>query len=283
LTNTSNIALTSVALQLPAPDGWQVSQLTGPSSATLKPAGGQATATYRVTAPAATVPISTATLTAQASYTGHGTTQTTTAPLTLRVVSPLAATYRTANTSGADAVFGQLGSDLAISAAGVNVGPATGGAGGTTPAGDAYGAIYLPGGLGSTGTLTATVTSQGGGSTGKAGIMARNVMSASGTPVGVALYVNNGRAVLVYNNTASGGTAYTTRIANGSLAYSVQLKLVRTGSTYVGSYSTGGAWTTVGTVTANGQASTQDAGVFQSSGLASTPALASFTGLAASA
>jgi hypothetical protein len=64
----------------------------------------------------------------------------------------------------------------------------------------------------------------------------------------------------------------------------VTLRLVRNGSTYVGSYSTNGGstWTAAATVIANGQGAAQDAGVFQSAGSATTPALATFTSLSVS-
>jgi alpha-N-acetylglucosaminidase len=64
----------------------------------------------------------------------------------------------------------------------------------------------------------------------------------------------------------------------------IALKLVRTGTSYVGSYSTDGmTWTTVGTVTlpAGASASTQDAGVFHTAGSASATE-ADFTDLSIS-
>jgi hypothetical protein len=163
------------------------------------------------------------------------------------------------------------------------VGPAGGGSGGGTAAGDGYGAIYQPGSLGSAGTLQATVTQQAGGSAAKAGIMVRNDMTGSGTPVGVALYVSNGRVSLAYNN-AGGGTTYTTRTGTASAAYPVALRLVRSGSSYQAAYSANGGstWNALATVTAGGQDTAQDAGVFQSAGSATTPAMASYADLSVS-
>jgi hypothetical protein len=46
------------------------------------------------------------------------------------------------------------------------------------------------------------VAAQSGGTSAKAGVFARNDADAAGTPVGVALYVSNGRVALVYNNSA---------------------------------------------------------------------------------
>jgi hypothetical protein len=283
LTNTSTMALTGASVALTAPDGWTVERLGGTARSTLTP-GSATSIQFRVTAPAATAPVSTATLTGTANFTGHGTSRTVTSSAGLTVVSPVTAPLKTANTTGVDAVFGQLGSALAISAAGANLGPASGGGGGTVAAGDAYAATYLPGAADTNDVVTATVTGQGGGSTAKAGVMVRDDMDAGGTPVGVALYVSNGTINLVYNNSATGGTAWTTRVRSASVAYPVTLRLSRNGSTYVGSYSTdgGSAWTAVGTVTANGQGDAQDAGVFQSAGSAIIPAQASFTGLTVS-
>jgi hypothetical protein len=289
LTNTSSMALTGASVALSAPAGWGVERLAGTTSSTLVP-GSATSSRFRVTAPAATVPIATAAVTGTATFTGHDTTRTATASVGFSLVSPVTAPLATANTTGADATFGQLGSALAISAAGTNVGPASGGAGGTVAGGDAYGAIYLPGSADTDDVVSASVTGQGGGSSAKAGVLVRDDMDAGGTPVGVALYVSNGRVSLVYNNTATGGTAYTTRVGGGggpgggTLAFPVTLRLARSGSTYVGSYSTNGGstWTTVGTVTANGQGAAQDAGVFQSAGSATTPSLATFTDLSVS-
>jgi alpha-galactosidase len=289
LANNSKVAISAVSLGLTAPDGWNVTQLSPPARATL-PKGATATATYRVTAPSsASVPIDPAQLTATGSYYSDATgTVSTTTPLTISVYSPVQAPLLAANTTGASALYGQAGSALGISATGANVGPSTGGPGGTTAAGDAYGAIYLPASLGTSGSVHAVVTAQSGGSSAKAGVFARNDADAGGTPVGVAVYVSNGRVAMVYNNTATGGSAYTTRVGGGgfgagTLTLPVLVRLTRSGSSYTGDYSTdgGATWTVVGTVIANGQADLQDAGVFQSSG-SSSPALATFSDLAVS-
>jgi Alpha galactosidase A/Alpha galactosidase C-terminal beta sandwich domain/NPCBM-associated, NEW3 domain of alpha-galactosidase len=287
VTNTSGMAITGMSVDLRG-DGWDLTRASDSSKMSL-PSGSSTTATFTATAPSSTEPISSSELNATASFTGHGTTRTATSVSTVSVVSPVRSPLQTADTTGASAVFGQLGSQLAISAAGANVGPSQGGAGGTTAAGDAYGSIYLPASLGDAGTVSTTVTQQAGGSSAKAGVMVRNDLGANGTPVGVALYMSNGRVAMVYNYAAGGGTSYTTRVGGGgmgtgSVTYPVQLRLVRSGTTYTGSYSTNGGatWTTVGTVAAAGQAVPQDAGVFQSSGSATSPALATFDGLSVS-
>jgi hypothetical protein len=289
LTNTSKVGLSDVSLDLAAPAGWDVAELSGPAKTTLPPLGGTATATFAVTAPSSvTAPISSAALTGSATYySDNGGTQSASTGTSVWLVSPVQAPLTTADTTGGSALFGQSGSALGILAAGANVGPATGGPGGTTAAGDAYGAIYQPGRLGTAGSVQAVVTAQSGGSSAKAGVFARNDADAAGTAVGVALYLSNGRVALVYNNSTSGGTSYTTRVGgggfgSGSVAIPVLLRLTRSGaSSYTGTYSTDGGttWTIVGTVTANGQSDVQDAGVFQSSGSTTTAALATFTDL----
>ncbi|MCW2797854.1 NEW3 domain-containing protein [Nocardioides sp.] len=286
VTNTSGIPITDVSVALQA-DGWVVKHVSGGAKNTLA-SGSTKKVTFTAKAPSSTEPISSGELVARTTFKGHGTKRIATAVTTVPVISPVQAPRQTANTTGADAVFGQLGSKLAISSAGANVGPAQGGGGGTTPAGDAYGSIYLPGALAGEGTVSATVTQQTGGSSAKAGVMVRNDIDADGTPVGVALYVSNGKAAMVYSNATGGGTSYTTRVGGGgqgagTLTYPVQLRLARSDTSYVGSYSTDGGttWTTVGTVTASGQATTQDAGVFQSAG-SGTPALAQFDGFGVS-
>jgi hypothetical protein len=275
VTNTSGSAITDVSVALRA-QGWDIGRASGNSKKAL-PSGSSTTVTFTAKAPSSTTPITSGELIATATFTGHGTKRTASAVSTVPVISPVSSPLQSANTTGGGAVFGQLGTKLAISAAGANVGPAQGGAGGTTPAGDAYGSIYLPGSLDADGTISATVTQQAGGSSAKAGVMVRNDLDANGTPVGVALYVSNGKAAMVYNNATGGGTSYTTRVGGGGqgagpLTYPVQLRLVRSGTTYAGSYSAdgGASWTTVGTVVAGGQAAAQDAGVFQSSGSATS-------------
>jgi alpha-galactosidase len=63
----------------------------------------------------------------------------------------------------------------------------------------------------------------------------------------------------------------------------VYLKLVRSGSTYTGYYSTDGTtWTTVGSATVGGQAATQDAGLFVLSHTTGSAGTAWFDGFSTS-
>ena len=70
---------------------------------------------------------------------------------------------------------------------------------------------------------------------------------------------------------------------SGSAAYPTWLKLVRSGDTYTGYYSTDDStWTLVGTATAPGATATQDVGVFTCSHSAGTIGEADFTGFSQS-
>jgi hypothetical protein len=117
---------------------------------------------------------------------------------------------------------------------------------------------------------------------GKAGILVRNDITASGTgPEGVILFASpSGGIQLEWNN--NGGTHINAVTPpNGTIAdrTPVRLRLVRDGSLYTGYYSTDGTnWTLVGQADVPGQAATQDAGVFITSHAAGTPAQAVFDG-----
>jgi alpha-galactosidase len=285
---------------LSAPAGWGVTQLSGPRGNGADVTMHQpSVSTFRVTAPsAAAAPISAAILTAGASYTdvrGSGSLSTT---VGLSVVTPVTS-YKTVNNTAGTATFGQLGQDLAISAAGAGVAPAVTSSFGAAPAADEFAAIYTAGAAGTSAVAQVTVTSrQGISSADKSGLMMRNSMGGGGTPVGVGLYVTGTNSVAMVYGT-DGGTAYTAAYPSGGsgpggggsstpAGAAVTLKLVRSGTTYTGYYSVNGGatFTRVGTaavtVAAAAAAPTQDVGVFHTSGTASVPTLAQFTGLTVS-
>ena len=289
LMDNARVALYGISFRLAAPAGWTV-KLVKWAMPWIPASGGSVTATYAVTAPAsASVPISTVSLTASASYYSFtGGPQTATTPVDLTLVSPVQSPYLTANTTGTAAVFGQLGPTLAIAAAGTGVQAASSSPIGASPASDQYGAIYKPG---ATSSVQATVVVQGGG---VSGVMMRNDMDANGTPVGVAFTVSpavfgGGYSLsMAYNTT--GGAMYNASLGGGigpggpppSFNVPITLKLQRSGTTYTSSYSTDGTtWTTFGSVTvdASAAAASQDAGVFQTSGTAGSLTLASFSDL----
>ncbi|MDQ1752195.1 MAG: alpha-galactosidase [Pseudonocardiales bacterium] len=291
LTNDSSLPVLAGDLTLSLPTGWNA-KATGANSAPVVGPARTISRSYTVKAPAATVPITSVELTASTTYRDLKGKHSPTSSLGVTLYSPVSTPNLTANTTSGTAVFGQSGSTLAISAAGSGVNPASSGVF-TRTASDEYGAIYRDNVVGSSATVQATVTVQGGptgfGANSASGIMVRNDATGNATPEGVVLYVNaNGQVALAY--AAKGGTTVDTTVGGRGGSGStkpplpIALKLVRTGTSYVGSYSTDGmTWTTVGTVTlpAGASASTQDAGVFHTAGSASATE-ADFTDLSIS-
>jgi hypothetical protein len=116
-------------------------------------------------------------------------------------------------------------------------------------------------------------------------LIERDAMTApAGSPAAVALFVNGSGAIVMSWN-ASGGQDVDSRYGVPSLIVHVPvtLRLVRSGSTYTGYYSTdrGVTFAPVDTVTVAANASTgnQDVGVFHASGLTTWTTTATFTDL----
>jgi alpha-galactosidase len=280
-------AVSSATESLSAPAGWAVSRTSGPSASTL-PKGRTSTSAFSVTAPSTpSAPISTGDLTATATYLDSGGQESRTSTLAVKVVSPVTS-FATADTTGTGALFGELGDQVSVDAAGKGVGPATNSPLGSTMAADEYGAVYRAAVAGTSSTAEVTITSrEGTGSADKSGLMLRNDMSGGGTPVGVALYVTGANRVAMVYSTAGGSTytsSFPTTGGGGSspTGTSVTLKLVRAASTYTGYWSTDGGttFTQVGTgsvtVAPVAAATSQDAGVFHTSGTAGAPTLTQF-------
>ena len=183
LTNNGVLPVTHGQFALSVPDGWTAKR-TGTTGPLLLTTGKSSSATFHVTAPDSAPPISPASLTATAKLVTVKGATTDQIALSSTLVSPLPAADKTANTTGADAIFGGSGSDLAIDAAGAGVAPATTTTRGTTPAADSYAAIYLPGAASSSTTAQVTVDSEAATARGaKAGLMMRNdITSPSGSP-----------------------------------------------------------------------------------------------------
>jgi alpha-galactosidase len=283
LTNNGVLPVTHGQFALDVPSGWTAKR-TGTAGPLLLNTGQTSSASYDVKAPATAPPVSAAALSASAKLITIKGATTDTIALSSTLVSPIPSSDRTANTTGADAIFGGSGSDLAIVAAGAGVAPASTSTRGTTPATDSYAAIYLPGAATSSSTAQVTVTAEAATARGaKAGLMMRNdATSPSGSPEGVVLYVTGSKTVAMSWNASGGATVDTSSTATAAQALPVQLRLVRSGSTYTGYYSTDGStWTTVATATVADAAAApaQDAGVFQTSGSATAPAEADFSGL----
>jgi alpha-galactosidase len=117
---------------------------------------------------------------------------------------------------------------------------------------------------------------------GKTGILVRNQMTGSGTtPEGVILFESPSGGIQLEWNNNSGTHINAVTPPNGTIPATVPvwLKLVRSGSTYTGYYSTDGTtWNSVGTANVAGQADTQDAGMFVTSHVTGSPARVVFDG-----
>jgi Alpha galactosidase A/Alpha galactosidase C-terminal beta sandwich domain/NPCBM-associated, NEW3 domain of alpha-galactosidase len=249
-------------LTLGAADGWTVKS-TSPNSFPIVGSGRTVHATYQVTAPQSTQVFGTASATMQDSYTwpGAAAPHRDSATYALSSASPVQSPYQTySSATDATAVYSQVGQQFGIQGAGPDLWTGS----------DAYSTIYQPGVVSTNSTIETEVTGQANMSGyAKAGIIVRNSITGSGsTPEGVILYESpadgfqigwddNGGTVI--DNQAPGINAL-------PISLPAWLKLVRSGSTYTGYYSTDGStWTLVGSVTAPAQNTTQDAGMFVTS------------------
>jgi alpha-galactosidase len=269
VTNDGSIGVTDVREELNVPAGWSAHETSAPA-AKLAP-GASTSATFAVTAGAATAPISADPLTAVVNYRAGGPARSVQAGLPVTEISPVSSPYETAEVGGAQSVFGELGSSFAIQSNGT-----------VSTSADEYGAIYDPGSVGPSNTVQATVTSQAGAARGaKAGIVIRNSLSAA-SPEGVLLYASVGSSTTTVQmawNSGTGADVTSTSPSSAVVTDPVGLKLVRSGTSYSGYYSTNGGsiWTQVGsTVTVSNATATQDAGTFQASGSTGTSAEADF-------
>jgi alpha-galactosidase len=270
LANEGTVSLKRLSLSFFAPRGWHVERLARTHLKRLAP-GGRFTVPYRVIAPATGPPLGLGALSGSASYDPpgglEGSASATAAETTWE---PVPAPFATANTTGQDALFGAYDGSEAITASGLGEFPAYL----LQAASDSYAAIYAPQAGASSSTAQVTVTSdQAGGNGGGAGLIERDQMAApAGSGPAVALFVASNNAIeMAYN--ASGGPDVDTWLDVPS-TYApppVTLRLVRSGGTYTGYYSTdrGGTWKTVATVTPAPSVSgaTQDIGAFHASGL----------------
>ncbi|GIH14546.1 hypothetical protein Raf01_27180 [Rugosimonospora africana] len=259
-------------LGLAAPAGWTVRPTSATSFGSVA-AGATVQATFELVAPPPATLFQTDTVTGTADYRWHLLIpQKVSATATVTTGSSVSAPYRTfSSATDAPASFAQGGDQFGISGAGADLYSSS----------DSYSTTYLAGAVGTTATVETQVASQQNLSGyGKAGILVRDDMTASGTgPEGVILFESpSGGIQLEWNN--NGGTHINAVTPpNGTIAdrVPVWLKLVRDGAAYTGYYSTDGStWATVGTATVPGQADTQDAGMFVTAHATGNPAQAVF-------
>jgi hypothetical protein len=259
-TDNGDLPATKVDLGLQAPATWSVTA-TSPTSFSAVETGQTIQATFQAVIPQATQLFETAALTATASYTWPGKTalnESVTATAT--VSTPVQPPYLTFASTTAS--FAKLGTRLGIRGDGGDV------YGGTNQ----YGTIYLPDSETDGTVATVEVLSQDNTNAwAKAGIMVRNdITNANSSPGFLILAVAPGHGYVVQwdangdgrleSNSAPAGEGL------GTASYPSWLKLVRSGTTFTGHYSTDGTtWITIATVSVPSAAATQDVGIFMTS------------------
>ncbi len=257
--------------------GWRIKRLGRARVKRLAP-GQRYTVAFRVTAPAAGPAFALAALSGGASWDALDGPRGTAAVLRERVFAPVPPPYQTADITSRPAAFGARDGAFAISVRGTGVlqppnAPPTG----------SYASIYEPQRAGVSSIAQVTVTyDPAGGTAGGAGLIERDAMTApAGSPAGVVLFVNGaGTVVMSWNATGRQDVDSRFAVQNVIVPTPMTLRLVRSGSTYTGYYSTDGGvtWTPVDTVTAAAGASAgnQDVGMFHASGLPTWTTTATF-------
>jgi alpha-galactosidase len=275
------VSVKRLALSLFAPSGWHVKRLGRARHARLAP-GRRFTVDYLVTAPVTGPPLGLALLAGAASYDPVAGLSASVANLGETVSVPVPAPFTTVDTTGLGALFGASDGSGAISASGLGLLPAFNGQGPV----DSYAAVYEPGAAGSSSIAQVTVTSdQGGGSAGGAGLIERDQMTApAGSGPAVALFVGGNNTInMVWNTTGGPDVDSWLQVPGVYVPPPVTLRLVRTGNTFTGYYSTdrGATWRTADTVTVapSVSSSTQDVGAFHASGLDTWQTTATFQDL----
>jgi len=265
-------AVSSVRLGLKVPAGWSVKPLTKTQFGRT-PTGHEAIAAFSVTAPdSLPSPIAGYDLDATSAAVWSGGTEKTTATSSVTIPSPVQAPWKTYTDN--TALFGQQGGNFAVQGAGADLWGST----------DQYSAIYQQGAEHDGSTTVVELTHQDYTSDwAKAGIMVRDDITQPGVSPGyVILAEAPGEGYVVqWDSTGSGmldSNSAPSNSGSGTPTYPTWLKLVRSGDTYTGYYSTDDStWTLVGTATAPGATATQDVGLFTSSHSDGTIGEADFT------
>ena len=275
-TNDGRTTVDQAALSLTAPSDWTVTS-AGTTLFKRIATNQTVTATFAVTAPTPKEPLETDTLSAGATYTWRNRQSSTSVSQDVQIATPVQPPYLTySSATDAPAQYGQVGDTFAVSGAGNDLWSGN----------DYYTAIYQKGVVGTSSTIVTEVTKTANLSGfGKTGILVRNsIPSANTAPEGVILFVSPSGGIQMEWDDNSGTYIDAVSPANGTIPEQVpvHLKLVRSGSTYTGYYSTGVTWTTVASETVPGQAATQDAGMFVTSHASGSPAQTTFSGFSVS-
>jgi alpha galactosidase A-like protein/alpha galactosidase C-like protein/alpha-galactosidase-like protein len=256
-TNNSPSAISNLRLGLTGPGGVTVAPVTG-STFDSVPAGGTAQATFQVTTPATASLFATETVDATAAYDWlGGPPEQVGITGTITVNQPVLPPFKTFASTTAG--FSQSGTQLGVRAQGSDV------YGGTNQ----YGAIYQPGAEHDGSTTIVKINSQTNTNAwAKAGIMVRNDITGTNTSPGylILLEAPGKGYVIQYDSNGDGQLDKNSAPDNtgiGTATYPSWLKLVRSGTTYTGYYSTDDVnWTEVASVNVPSAAATQDVGVF---------------------
>ncbi|MEV6609775.1 NEW3 domain-containing protein [Kutzneria sp. NPDC051319] len=268
-TNNGTLAVNDVDLSLRAQQGYTV-KATSPTRFGSVRSGQTVHATFQIVPPTPhTTLFGTGDLTAAAHGRWLGVrplTATTAYPLT--VARPVPAPYQTF--SAANGSFAELDGRLGIRDDGADVYGDT----------NQYSAVYRPGAELDGTVATVKVTAQQATDPwAKAGIMARDDVTAAGNSKGfLILAVTPGNGNVVQWDSDGDGQLDSSQGAGGA-SYPTWLKLVRTGASYRGYYSTDNAnWTLIATVSPPGVAATQDVAVFSTAHSAGNTGEADFDG-----
>jgi hypothetical protein len=268
-TNDGVDTVNGVSLTVRTTAGWKVRPVGRTSFGTVK-TGASVTAYFTLSPGKPSAPITASTATGTATYRWRGGPLKQISTSTAHLTTPVAAPYHTfSSTTG---YYGQLGGALAIAGDGADTYGST----------DEYSAIYEQGAMTSTSTAVVEVTHQDATNDwAKAGLMVRDDITGAGKSPGYAILVvtpGNGYAL----QWDSGGTGQLdTNSSTGTVSYPSWLKLVRSGGTVTGYYSTDDTtWNLVGSATLPGTTTTQDVGVYMTAHQAGTIGEADFQGFA---
>ncbi|MEU9479523.1 NEW3 domain-containing protein [Streptomyces sp. NPDC048191] len=263
-TNWGTTAATHVHVALAVPKGWTASPLSPRSFASVAP-GDTVRTTYRVTAPASIdQPFPTARLDATAGFLwdrgkGGKAAGSAAGHTSVLLDAPVQTPFHTFDSTPDPANFSQVGAAVSIRAAGADVYGSK----------NEYGAVYVPGAEHDGSTTTVRVSWQQYANSGaKTGIMVRNdITDATTSPGYVTVGVSAKKGYFMQWDADGDGRLDTGIAANGSGVGKPVLpswiRLVRSGTTYTGSYSTDGTtWTQLSSAKVPSAAVTQDVGLF---------------------
>jgi len=254
-TDYGSLPIPDVTLSLQPPSGY-TAKATSPTHFGLVHGGQTVKTTFAVDSPPTTL-FSTATFTATESYaTWPGGTVRWTGSYPLSTHTQLQPPYATY--SSVIGSYAQSGSQLGIAGQGADIWGSV----------NEYSSIYLPKAEHDGTVATVEVTAQQNTAPwAKAGIIVRNDVTGSNTSPGYVLLAETpGNGYILDSDVSGDGQLDTQSGGTQTSVYPSWLKLVRSGTTYTGYYSTDDVnWTLVGTTSVPSAAATQDVGLAMTS------------------